>query len=256
MIAWREKFRAVSVHFLVTLAMSLVAAALIFLVWYPGAFQVMLGGTRFFLLVSGCDLVLGPLTSLIIYNSKKTRRALVFDYTVIGIVQLVAFVYGVMSVASSRPIYVAFVHDRFEVVAAADLDDADLAAARDPYRSRPKFGPVLVGTQRPEKQQDRNDLLFAAVQGKDRQHFPRYYVPFEQNVADIKRLAGSMDLLERRRPEARPLIAAALEKFGLPRERLRFLPIRSDRGGFWTALLDGDTGRPLDYLPVDGYPDD
>lgn len=254
MIVWREKLRAFGLHFLLTLALSLAAAALIFLVWYPDPFQTMLGGTKFFLLVSGCDLVLGPLTSLIIYNSKKTRRALVFDYTVIGIVQLAAFVYGVLSLASSRPIYVAFVHDRFEVVTAAEIADEDLQSAEEPYRSRPKFGPVLVGTQRPATQQDRNELLLSAMEGKDRQNFPRYYVPFEQNVAEIKRLAGSMDLLEERRPEARPLIAAAMETFELPRERLRFLPIRSARG-FWTALLDGDTGRPLDYLPVDGYPD-
>jgi hypothetical protein len=42
MIAWREKFRAMSLHFLVTLAMAAVAAAMIFLVWFPDPFQAML----------------------------------------------------------------------------------------------------------------------------------------------------------------------------------------------------------------------
>ena len=60
MIAWREKFRALSLHFIVTLAMALAAAALIFLAWYPDPFQAMLGGTRFFVLITICDLVLGP----------------------------------------------------------------------------------------------------------------------------------------------------------------------------------------------------
>src|SRR5690349_24984985 len=116
MIVWRDKFRAFSLHFLVTLGMASAAAVVIFLIWYPEPSQTMLGGTRFFLLVTICDLVLGPLTSLVIYNSKKSRRALLFDYSLIGVVQLTAFVYGVMSMANARPIYVAFVKDRFEVV--------------------------------------------------------------------------------------------------------------------------------------------
>ena len=103
MINWREKFRAVLLHFLVTLVMAVAAAALIFLVWYPHPFESMLGGTRFFLLICICDLVLGPLTSLIIYNSKKSRRELIFDYSVIGTLQLAAFVYGLYTVANIRP---------------------------------------------------------------------------------------------------------------------------------------------------------
>jgi hypothetical protein len=229
------------------------AAALVFFVWFPAPFQTMLGGTKFFALVTICDLVLGPLSSLIVYNSKKTRLALAFDYTVIGIVQLVAFVYGVMSMAGSRPIYVAFVQDQFEVIVAAQIADADLEDAKDPYRSRPKWGPVLVGTKGPTDREERNDLLFSGLfAGKDRQHFPRYYVPYQDNVDEIKQRALTLDELEQREPKAKPHVAAAVEKLGVPRERLRWLLVNSPRG-FWTALLDADTGRPVYYLPVDPY---
>ena len=252
MIAWREKFRAFYLHFLVTLALSIAAATLIFLVWFPDPFQTMMGGTRFFVLVTVCDLVLGPLTSLIIYNSKKSRRALVFDYSVVGLVQLAAFVYGVYSMANSRPIYVAFTANQLEVVVAADIDDADLKDAQDPYRSRPKWGPVLVGTQGPTDREERNNLLFSALAGKDRQHFPRYYVPYEANLDEINQHARTLDDLERRRPGAKTEVDAAVKELGLPRERLRWLPIGSPRS-FWTALIDADSGRPIYYLPVDPY---
>jgi hypothetical protein len=253
MINWREKFRAFYLHFLTTLALAIAAAALVFFVWFPDPFQTMMSGTKFFALVAVCDLVLGPLSSLIVYNSKKTRRALVFDYTVIGIVQLTAFVYGVVSMANSRPIYVAFVQDQLEVIAAADIDDADLKDAKDPYRSRPKWGPVLVGTKGPTDREERNNLLFSGLfAGKDRQHFPRYYVPYQDNLEEIKRHARTLDELEQREPKAKPQIAAAVEKLGMPRERLRWLLVRSPRG-FWTALLDAETGLPVRYLPVDPY---
>jgi hypothetical protein len=251
MIAWREKFRAVLLHFLVTLVMAAAAAALIFLVWYPDPFEAMLGGTRFFMLITTCDLVLGPLTSLIVYNSKKTRLALIFDYTIIGIVQLAAFVYGVMSISNARPAYIAFVKDRFEVVIAEDLADKDLLAAQDPYRTRPKWGPVLIGTRSPATREERNDLIFAAMEGgKDRQNFPHFYVPYEQVAEEVKQAASPLEQLYKHRPEARQLIAA--EKLNVPEAQLRWLPIRGTRS-FWTVLLDSNTGRPLAYIPVDPY---
>ena len=109
MIAWREKIRAMLLHFLVTLVMAAIAAAVIFLVWFPDPFQAMLGGVKFFLLISLCDLVLGPLISLVIYNSRKSRRELVTDYTVVGLVQIAALVYGVFILSGTRPVYITFV---------------------------------------------------------------------------------------------------------------------------------------------------
>jgi hypothetical protein len=76
MIVWREKLVATAIHFGATLVLGAIAAALIFLVWYPAPFQKMVGGTELFMLVVGCDLALGPLMSLVIYNSRKSRREL------------------------------------------------------------------------------------------------------------------------------------------------------------------------------------
>jgi len=250
MIAWREKWRACSLHFLVTLAMAVAAAILIFFVWYPDPFDNMLGGSKFFLLVTLCDLVLGPLTSLIVYNSKKTRRALVFDYTFIAIVQLSAFVYGILSMADARPAYVAFVKDRLEVVLAVELDDKDLLDAKPPYNTRPRFGPRLVGTQRPTEREQINDLVMSAMEGKDLQNFPRYFVPYEANAAAIKEHARPLEELESTYAAAREPVADALAELKLPRERLRWLPVRTPKG-YWTALLDAQTAEPLAYIPVD-----
>jgi hypothetical protein len=249
MIVWREKFRAVLLHFLVTLAIAAVAAAVIFFVWYPDPFQAMQGGTRFFLLISVCDVVLGPLISLVIYNSRKSRRELITDYSIVGLVQLAAFVYGVVAIANARPAYVAFALDRFEVVLADDLKDEDLLAAKDPYRTRPKWGPELVATQMPTDVKERNDLLFAGLQGRDIQTFPRYYVAYEAAREQIKRRAQPMEALYKHHPEARQLVADA--KLAVPESELRWLPIRGR--SFWTVLLDANGGPPLAYLPLDPY---
>jgi hypothetical protein len=253
MIVWREKVRAFAVHFLVTLALSACAAALVFLIWFPAPFATMLGGTKLFGILLMCDLGLGPLTSFIIYNSKKSRRALLFDYTIVGIVQIGAFLYGLHAVANTRPIFIAFVKDRLEVVSADEIDDADLAQGASGYRERPSLRPQLVGTRSPQDPEERNKVLFsAALQGKDYSVLPAYYVPYEQNLPEIKQRALPVSELEKRHPEAKPLVATAKTQLRMPIEKLVWVPVKHRRG-FWTALLDPETGHPVYWLPLDPY---
>jgi hypothetical protein len=251
-IVWREKVAAFGIHFLVTLVLSAVAAALVFLVWFPDPFHKMLGGTTLFTIMVLCDLGLGPLSSFIVYNSKKSRRALLFDYTVIGVIQLAAFIYGVYSVANNRPAYIVFVGDRFEVIAAGAIDDADLAQGGDRYSQRAKWGPQLVAIREAKDVEEHNKMLFSGLQGKDYSVLPEYYVPYEQGLPELKRRAKPVSDLERRHKEAKPLIANAVAELQVPVERLLWMPVMH-KSGFWTVLLDSDTGQPVSWLPVDPY---
>jgi len=252
MIVWREKFVATGVHFLVTLTLTACAAAIVFLVWFPDPFQTMIGGTELFLLVVGCDLVLGPLVSLVIYNSRKSRRALVIDYAIVGIVQIVAMVYGVYILAGTRPVYVVFDKDRLEIVIARDLSETELAAARDPnHQSLPVTGPRFVGIKIPDA--ERNAALFEAVMaGKESHIRPRFYVPYDSVLPQIRARAKPLADLEQRLPKSKPLLDAAVGKISIPPERVKWLPVRHRRG-FWTALIDTDDGRPVAYVDFDPY---
>jgi hypothetical protein len=251
-IVWREKATAFGIHFLITLALAASAAALVFLIWFPDPFQKMLGGTKLFEILILCDLGLGPLASFVVYNSKKSRRALVFDYTVIGIIQLSAFIYGIYAVANSRPAYVVFVGDRIEVVVTGAIDDADLARGGERYRERPKWGPQLVAIREAEGLEERNAMLFSGLAGKDYSVLPAYYIPYEQGLPELKRRAKSVSELEKRHPQAKPLVASAVADLQMPVERLVWLPVMH-KNGFWTVLLDSATGRPVSWLPVDPY---
>jgi hypothetical protein len=252
MTLWREKAAAFAVHFLITLVLSASAAALVFLVWFPDPFQKMLGGTRLFEIMVMCDLGLGPLSSFIVYNSKKSRRALLFDYTVIGIVQLSAFIYGVYSVANNRPAYVVFVGDRLDVIVAGEIDDADLAQGAAGYRSRPTGHPQLVAIQEPQDLKEQQEMLFSGLAGKDYSVLPKYYVPYEQKVQEVRERALPVSTLEKRHPEAKPLVASAVAQLHMPVEKLVWLPVKH-KTGFWTVLLDAQSGQPVDWLPLDPY---
>lgn len=215
MIVWREKFVATGIHFLATLTLAACAAALIFLVWYPDPFQTMIGGTELFVLVVGCDLALGPLLSLVVYDSRKTRRALVTDYSVIGVVQVAALIYGVYVLAGARPVYVAFSTDRLEVVSAFEINDKELAAARDPaYASRPLAGPRLISIVVPEA--ERNDALFESVAGNEAHMRPRFYAPYESRLEQIRTRAKGIDVLTDKFPTRKELIEEAVRDVSTP----------------------------------------
>lgn len=251
MIMWREKLFAFSVHFVVTLAVALVAAAIIFLIWYPSPFGRMLGGTQLFLLVSGCDLALGPLLSLVIYNSRKSRRELITDYTVVGIVQLAALVYGMYVVAVARPAYLVFSKDRIEVITAQTIEAADLAEAKlEQYRRTPWLGPEFVAALVP--QSESSDALFKGLEGKDISARPRFYVPYESQLPEVKSALRPIASLTERFPAAAQEVESALQKQGIVAEQAGWLPVQHRRA-FWTALVDTRTGYPFYYLPIDAF---
>ena len=159
----------------------------------------MIGGTGF--LLSAAGLALGPLLSLVIFDSRKSRRHLVYDYLVIGVVQIAALVYGVMVVAGARPAYIAFSTDRFEVVAADELRKEERAVASSPeYRDLPWTGPRLVSVQVPPA--ERSDAMFQALEGNEEHQRPRYYVPLESQLALIQKRAGTLETLTSTNPRA------------------------------------------------------
>jgi hypothetical protein len=250
-IRWRERFRAFGVHFVLTAIVAATAAWLVFGVWFPAPFDALAGGSRLFLLIACCDLVLGPLLTLVVYDTQKSRGKLVFDYVVIALLQLGSLAYGISIMSGARPVYVAFVGDRLEVVLAQDIQPKELQAAREPeYRSVPFAGIRFVAIR--VLPSEHNDALFEALSGNEESMRPKFYVPYESALPQIRATAPTLDELVRRHPEAAAQVAAARAELAVPAERLRWLPVRYAMA-FWTAILDTQTGKPVRYLELDPY---
>lgn len=251
MIVWRDKLLAFGVHFVATALLAAAAAALIFLVWYPHPFELMVRGLELFQLVVLCDLALGPLLSFVVFDRRKTRRALAIDYTVIAIVQITGLAYGVYTVAEARPVYVAFSTDRYEVVAAQELKPEELAQVTEPrYRGVPLWGPRYVAVQISEE--ERKQALWDELAGNPPYARPKWYAQVSSALPQILQHAKPLDALEKLHSDSKPLIAAEVARIGLPRERLRWLPV-STRRVFWTAILDSTTGLPVGWIDYDPF---
>ena len=248
-----SRWKAAGIHLSINAVIALLAAGLIYGIWYPHPYSQAAGAGTLVLLLLGVDLVLGPMLTLVVFKAGK--KGLKFDLAAIAILQVCAFVYGLHVVAAARPAFIVGVIDRFVLVSANELDQADLDKATDPeFRTAPWTGPELVGTRMPADIKQRNDLIFSALAGKDIDHFPQYYVPYADVVPTLKGNASSLDALKRKHPEISALLDRWVHEHSTRKvSALVALPLKT-RERFFTVLLDGEgDGTVLDVLPIDPW---
>lgn len=241
------RWRASGIHLALSAAIAAVAFALMLLVWYPSPLFVAAGGSELLLLLVGIDVIVGPLITLLIF--KPGKKGLKFDLFAIGAVQLAALVYGVSIVFLARPAFVVFVKDRFEVVTAIELSEAHLAEAKHPqFRRVPILGPVWAYGNFPADPAERRRLIQLTLgAGKDLQHFPRYFGPYEEGLPDILARAQPVERVRATDPKASAALDAWLRKSGRPAESVRYLDLRAPL--YWVGVvLDAKTGERLDMF--------
>ena len=98
------RLKAFGLHLLgSTTALTLILGAL-YLGWYHWPGWYLSEAVHVILVMVGVDVVLGPLLTLIVANSKKSLRELGRDIGIIVTVQLVALIYGTTTLWSGRPL--------------------------------------------------------------------------------------------------------------------------------------------------------
>ena len=125
---WQDRLKASSIHLGISLAIALLAALLVFGLWYPYPYREISGGRELFLILVAVDVILGPLMTLTIFNRSKPWPELRRDLAIVVLLQLAALSYGLWSVFVARPVHLVFEYDRFRVVHAVEVPPEMLAA--------------------------------------------------------------------------------------------------------------------------------
>ena len=241
-----SRWQAAGTHFLICVAIATVVVGVMLGLWYPGPLFEAAGGSGLLYILVGVDVTLGPLLTLIVFKSGK--RGMKFDLTMIGLVQIAALIYGGYVVSLARPAYMVFVKDRFELATVAELDPAELAAAKYPeFRSPGWTGPLLVATDMPTDPKEREKLIDAALAGLDLQHFPRYYVPYAERTKEVMARAVTIARLRAAEPLTARAVDAYLASSGTKEADLRVLMLRT-RFAWIAVLLDPKTAQPVKML--------
>lgn len=153
-------------HLLISAGAVGALVAVVLLIWYPRPLFTLQGAPFILMIVVFVDAVIGPLLTLIVASPKKPRRELIRDLAIIGTLQVAALAYGTHSLFIARPAFVVFNADRFDAVVANELVENPALPYRNPrFKTAPVFQPVWVAARPPDSVQERNELLFSAVQG-------------------------------------------------------------------------------------------
>lgn len=246
----RRRARAAGWHLLICVAIAAIAAALVFLLWYPGDYRLLSGGRNLFLLIVSVDIVLGPLLTFVVFDLKKGWPHLRKDLAIIGALQLAALAYGLHTVYEARPIATVFEVDRFRVVAANQVRTSELSSALPQYQRLPLTGPWLLSVRRARPGLENAEALFMALEGTDTSQRPSFWLPYDGAKAEALAKARPLSALLARYPDRRTQIQQKLRDLSLEESGTRFLPVIAR--GDWVALLDS-TGVVAGYLPLDGF---
>ncbi|MES2190007.1 MAG: TfpX/TfpZ family type IV pilin accessory protein [Pseudomonadota bacterium] len=249
---WKTRLKAAAIHLSISLALAVLAALLVFLVWYPYPYREISGGRALFFLIVTVDVILGPLLTLAVFNPKKDRKELVRDLSVIGLLQLAALVYGLWTVAAARPVHLVFELDRFKVVHAIDVPPELLDRALPAFRRLPLTGPTLLSVRAFRDEKEKADATMAELQGAPVVARPEFWQDYDKARPQILATAKPLSELKTRFPARRAEIDEVIKSSasGRPAGSLAYLPLMG-RDTFWTALLDTNTLEVIAFVPVD-----
>lgn len=249
---WKTRIRATAIHLIASFLVCLLAATLVFFIWYPYPYSKLSGGTNLFQLLTVVDMLLGPLLTLVIFDSAKPRSELRRDVGCVVVLQLAALSYGLWTVAVARPVYLVFEMDRFRVVHAIDVPEELLPKAPSGFRTLPVFTQGQLAVRRFSSVAEGFDATMAALQGLDLAARPDLWQPYADSAAQIHRVGKPVVALKKRFPEEAKLIDDAVASSGRSADNLISLPVVG-RQAFWTAFLDKETLEVKSFLPLDSF---
>ena len=243
-----SKPRAFLLHLSLSATVVGMVCALIFFAWYPQPYFEIAGAWSVLQVLIGVDLVVGPLLTLILYKPNKPR--LLFDMSVIAVIQLTALIYGTTVIFQERPYYVVYAIDRFEVLARTEID---AAAIRDEsLRRKPFVGPIVAVALFPESEAERQRLLNEVLAGKpDLERRPEYWDVYAKHSSGILERATPLGELADERPDARDRIEAFMHSRN-DADDLISIPVVGKKGAFY-FVLDKTTRLPVGIIDSDPW---
>ncbi|GHU06696.1 hypothetical protein AGMMS50225_02440 [Betaproteobacteria bacterium] len=248
------RLRSFLIHVAVSATLAVVAMALVFLVWYPSPLQLAAGVTEIFLIILGVDVTLGPFLTLVLANPLKKRALFMLDLSIIIVIQLTAFAYGIYTVAIERPAWVVFTTDSyFDLVLASELSAEKPDQVLPEFRQASWFGPQFACVPLPDDAKEREDLMFksfdAVATGVDLFQMPWMYRPLSECTAVIKDKARELDKLNSFNPaeQVQAILAQNPQADG-------WLPLNSRKNQSVVVLVKKDEGhvvKIVDLAPWD-----
>lgn len=224
---FRDKLKAFVMHLAISLILVLAVYFLIHFLWYPAPLFKATNTGKIFIMILLVDLVLGPLLTFIVY--KKNKKTLRMDLTIIVLIQLSALGYGLYSVYEARPVLMAYIADRFELVRVNDIIEDD-----EHEYNLPKLGPqyVYVDLERLNASEKLDSILKETEYNISPAQRPKFYNKFDLAKPLIVKNSQDVALLNNYNDSVK--VTNILKKYPLADS---FLPLKANAVDM-TILID------------------
>jgi len=235
------RLKAFGLHLLAsTVALSTILGML-YLGWYHWPGWHLADVSHVVPVMVGVDIVVGPLLTFVIARSSKPRRELARDIAMIVAVQLIALIYGSVSLWNGRPLYYAFSESVLQLVQAYDIDADELALAR---QKNPEFVPHWYSLPRwiwaplPEDPEEREKIVASAISsGDDVISMPRYFKPWEQGLPALRTQLKKVDAVGYFSAADKKVLKERMRATGLDPDQSNAMPL-TGRGQPLLAVFD------------------
>ena len=250
----RAAIRAFFIHFFLSLVVAVVAAYLVFGVWFPYPLRYLAGGLDLFWILMGVDVVCGPLLTGLLFSPSKSSRELAVDLTLIAVLQLSALIYGIYSISQARPVAVVFESDRFVAVSAAQVDTSALPQALPELQSLSWTGPIQLSTRASRNGVETLQSIELSMQGLEPSARPGWWQSYDASRhTAIQRMKPLLDLRQQKFSDGQATIDEAVQKTRVEIKNIYYLPLVSQKSlDQWVVLLNSNADV-IGYAPVGGF---
>ena len=239
------RLNAAGIHILISFFIVATALAIMYWVWYPKEYFILMGGQKLIILLSSVDVLIGPLLTFLVFKSGK--KSLKFDLICIGLVQISALCYGGYVMFESRPVFTVFNKDKFQISAVVDIAPEELAKAKRPeWRHLSIAGPELVAIGIPDAK-DRKETMFAKIESASAYRYPRLFEQYKKHREEVIKSGKSLALLASFSKKNKAVIDKFVSNSNRPENDYLYLPITSELAAM-SVIVDAKTGEFIEII--------
>lgn len=245
-----KRSRVTLIYLWSSLLVLALCAAVIMVAWYPKPFLQLPDSGRFSVLLLVCAALVGPL--LIWFMYKPGKKGMLFDLVFIALMQLAALGWGMYTLYLSRPYFLVFTLDRFEVLAHREVDTDKIS--NPVFLEKPMSGPIPLYANMPADQDAYQKLLREVMfEGlPDLQFRSESWSLYQQRRQQVLDVSRPLAELRDARPESHTAIDKLVAENGGDITALRFVPGLLHAGQF-AAVLNASNGDIAGYLVTDPW---
>ncbi|KPC49148.1 hypothetical protein [Amantichitinum ursilacus] len=243
------RLKAALIHLLSSVLIFAIVIGTMTTLWYPWPYYEINGLWQGLRITAGVDVVMGPAMMLLLFNLKKTRRALAVDMTLIAVLQLSALSYGVYTIYQQRPYLAVVLDGRISSLHEEDLAPGAPRARVAQLISKSELRPPMLAVRPPQDGGEFADMLVTELTSTG---FPPQFTqrlePVQAHWSQVRDNAVSLPLhLEE---SAKATLEAFYRKHNVKAADVTLLEVSGPFGGC-TAGFNSATGQFIGYIDID-----